>query len=139
MMAYAIHSNAWRTCARLEQHPTSLYPTIDWFYASEMRSCHCCKRWSRTLLNFVNLHGAWQFVSVHDLFWKWCWDILLICPHLLCPYESKLYDFCRFFFSLLSIKPLYRFFCWLVYNTMNSENTDAVVNSSSINWRCSII
>jgi hypothetical protein len=27
------------TCARVEQHPTCLYPTIDWFYASEMRSC----------------------------------------------------------------------------------------------------
>ena len=25
---------------------------IDWFYASEMRSCRCCKRWSHTLLNF---------------------------------------------------------------------------------------
>jgi hypothetical protein len=25
---------------------------------------------------------------------------LLILPYLLCPYESKLFDFCRFFFSL---------------------------------------
>ena len=37
----------------------------------------------------------------------------------LCPYESKLYDFCWVFFSLckkiLSIKPLHRFFCGLVY------------------------
>jgi hypothetical protein len=30
--------------ARVEQHPISLYPTIDWFYASEMRNCRCCKR-----------------------------------------------------------------------------------------------
>jgi hypothetical protein len=49
--------------------PQAFYPTIDWFYASEMRSCHCCKRWLRTLLNSANLHTAWQFLSVHDLFW----------------------------------------------------------------------
>jgi hypothetical protein len=30
--------------ALVEQHPTSLYSTIDWFYASELRSCRCCKR-----------------------------------------------------------------------------------------------
>ena len=36
--------------------------------ASEMRSCRCCKRWSHTLLNSGNLHAAWQFLSVHDLF-----------------------------------------------------------------------
>jgi transposase len=35
-----------------------LYPTIDWFYASEMRSCRCCKRWQHTLLNSANLHTA---------------------------------------------------------------------------------
>ena len=50
-----IHRNATRaarrTCARVEQHPTSLYPMIDWFYASKMRSCRCCKRWSHTSLN----------------------------------------------------------------------------------------
>ena len=60
---------AWRTCAWVEQHPTSLYPTIDWFYAYKMRSCRCCKKWSHTLLNSANLHTAWQFLSVHDLFW----------------------------------------------------------------------
>jgi hypothetical protein len=38
-------------------------------YASEMRSCRCCKRWSHTLLNSENIHTAWQFLSVHDLFW----------------------------------------------------------------------
>jgi hypothetical protein len=32
--------------------------THDWFYASEMRSYHCCKRWSHTLLNSANLHTA---------------------------------------------------------------------------------
>ena len=37
---------------------TSLYPTVDWFYASEMRSCRCCKRWSHTLLNSTNFHTA---------------------------------------------------------------------------------
>ena len=26
-----------------------------------------------------------------------CWNLLIL-PYLLCPYESKLYDFCRFFF-----------------------------------------
>jgi hypothetical protein len=31
--------------------------------------CRCCKRWSQTLLNSANLHTAWQFLSVHDLFW----------------------------------------------------------------------
>ena len=60
---------AWRTCARVEQRPTSLYPTINWFYASEMRSCRCCKRWSHTLPNSENLNTAWQFLYVHDLFW----------------------------------------------------------------------
>jgi hypothetical protein len=44
---------AWSTCARVEQHPTSLYPTIDWFYASEMRSCCYCKRLSHTSLPYV--------------------------------------------------------------------------------------
>ena len=38
-----IHQNHYRGCV------THL---IDWFYASEMRSCRCCKRWSHTLLNF---------------------------------------------------------------------------------------
>jgi hypothetical protein len=60
---------AWRTCARVKQHHTSYYPTIDWFYASEMWGCRCCKRWSHTLLNSADLHAAWQFLSVHDLFW----------------------------------------------------------------------
>jgi hypothetical protein len=48
-------------CARVEQHPTSIYPTIDWFYASEMRSCHC-KRWLHTLLNS-------QTSILHEYFW----------------------------------------------------------------------
>jgi hypothetical protein len=69
--------------ARVEQNPTSFYPTIDWFYASEVRSCRCCKRWSHTLLNSANLHTTWQFLIVHDLL------ILLILPYLLFPYESK--------------------------------------------------
>ena len=61
---------AWHTCARMEQHPTSLYPTIDRFYASEMRSCPCCKMWSHTLhVTQTSMHTAWQFLSVHDLFW----------------------------------------------------------------------
>ena len=34
----------WRSCARVEQHPRNLYPTIDWLYASEMQSFRCCKR-----------------------------------------------------------------------------------------------
>ena len=42
---------AWGTCARVEQHRTSLFPTIDWFYASEMRSYRWWKRWSHMLLN----------------------------------------------------------------------------------------
>ena len=82
------------SCGRVVQHPTSLYPTRDWFYASEMRSCCCCKRWSHTLLNSANLHTTWQFLTVHDLL------ILLILPYLLFPYESKLYDFYRFAFSM---------------------------------------
>ena len=43
--------------------------THDWFYASEMRSCSCCKRSSHTLLNSANFHTVWQFLFVHDLFW----------------------------------------------------------------------
>jgi hypothetical protein len=60
------------------QHPTSLYPTIDWFYASEMRSCCYCKRLSHTSL-----------------------------PYVVCPYESKLYDFCRFFFLYFCLQIKY--------------------------------
>jgi hypothetical protein len=54
---------AWRICARVEQHATRLYPMIDWFYASEMRSCRSCQRWSHTFLNSANLHTAWQFLN----------------------------------------------------------------------------
>jgi hypothetical protein len=32
-------------------------------------NCRCCKRWSHKLLNSANVHTAWQFMSVHDLFW----------------------------------------------------------------------
>jgi hypothetical protein len=75
---------AWPTCARVEQHPTSLYPTIDWFYASEMRSCHC-KRLSHTLLNSANLHTAWQFLAMicfdNDVE-KFCWYCLICYAHM---------------------------------------------------------
>ena len=78
---------AWRTCAWVEQHPTSLYPTIESFYTSEMRSCRCCKRWSHALLNSTNLHSAWQFLSVHDLFCdndveKFCLYCLICYAHM---------------------------------------------------------
>ena len=108
---------AWRTCARVELHHTSLYPMIDWFYASEMRNSRCCKRWSHTLLNFANLHTAWQFLSACP------WFVLIMMLRNVVdialfafPYESKLYDLCPYV-KILSIKPLYHFFCWLVYLT----------------------
>jgi hypothetical protein len=40
-------------CVRLEPHHKMLYPMIAWLYASEMRSCRCCKRCSHTLLRRV--------------------------------------------------------------------------------------
>ena len=71
---------SWRICARVEQYHTSLYPKIDWFYASEMRSCRYCKRWSHTLLNSANLHTAWQYLSMicsdNDIE-KFCWYCLI--------------------------------------------------------------
>ena len=59
--------NAPKTLRELydEQHPTSLYPTIDWFYASEMRSYRCCKMWSHTLLNVT----AFVLYYVNTLSW----------------------------------------------------------------------
>jgi hypothetical protein len=77
---------AWRTCARLEQHPTSLYPTIDWFYASEMRSCRCCKRWSQTLLNSANSILHYNFClamicSDNDVE-KFCWYCFICYAHM---------------------------------------------------------
>ena len=56
---------AWRTCARLKQHRTSLYAPIGYMH---WRSCRCCKRWSRMLLKSANFHTARQFMSVHDMF-----------------------------------------------------------------------
>ena len=54
-----IHRKHYRTCVtHLCTRGTNLYPAIDCFYASEMRSCRCCKRWSHTLLNSANLHTA---------------------------------------------------------------------------------
>ena len=73
---------AWRTCARLEQHPTSIYPTIDWFYASEMRSCRCCKRWSRMLLNSQTsiLHDniCLSIICSDNDVEKFCWIALFV-------------------------------------------------------------
>jgi hypothetical protein len=59
---------------------------IDWFYASEMRSCCCCKRWSHTLLNSTNLHTAWKFClsmicSDNDVE-KFCWFCLICYAHM---------------------------------------------------------
>jgi hypothetical protein len=108
---------AWRTCAWVEQHPTSLYPTIEWFYTSEMRSCRCCKRWSHALLNSTNLHSAWQFLSVHDLFCDN--DVEKFCLYCLICYAHMNLNYTIFvdFFSLckhIEHQTLYRFFCWLV-------------------------
>ena len=54
-----IHRKHYMSCVtRMEQYPTNLYPKIDCFYASEMRSCRCCNSRSQTLLNFANLYTA---------------------------------------------------------------------------------
>jgi hypothetical protein len=54
-------------CVRLEPHHKMLYPMIAWLYASEMRSCRCCKRCLHTLLNSANTHAGWQFLSPRDI------------------------------------------------------------------------
>jgi hypothetical protein len=96
---------AWRTCARVEQHRTSLYITIDWFYASEMRSCRLWKRWSHMLLNseqtsiLCDNFCLFMICSDNDVE-KFCWYCLICYAYMNINYTI----FVDFIFSVKNIE-----------------------------------
>ena len=70
--------------------PTRLYPTIDWFYASERRSCDCWQRWSHRSLNSQTIILRDNFClsmmcSDNDVE-KLCWYCLICYTHMILNY-----------------------------------------------------
>ena len=115
---YSLNQNHIRVLPwpALEQHPTSLYPTIDWLYASEMRSCRCCKRWSHTLLNSANsiLHDNFclSMICSNNDVEKLCWYCLICYMNLNYTIFVDFFSLCKKYWTS---NPCIVFCCWLVY------------------------
>ena len=82
--------------AWVEQHPTSLYLTIDWFYASVMRGCRCCKRWSHTQTSILHDNFCLSMICSDNDIEKFCWYCLICYAHMNLNYTI----FVDFFFFM---------------------------------------
>jgi hypothetical protein len=87
---------------------TRLWQPLAATTASHLRRIEPINRWIKNcgMLFHSCTSASRSSCSVFGGFWRWRTRLimmlrhLLIFPYLLCPYESKLYDFCRCFFSM---------------------------------------
>ena len=76
---------AWRTCAWVEQYPTSLYPTVDWLCPLEMWSCRCLQE---VVTHLTDLHKPPYCMTISVCLWSdndvetFCWYCLICYAHM---------------------------------------------------------